>query len=319
VTFDKAEAPLGGCIARGLTLPFLYSFIHSSLATIMITYSTDTLNFSSTENGIAILLLLIGSIPGAMIAGKTVARINPVRSAMLATLVLFTTTLACGILLKEPGQQLETYILAFFWGVGTGWKWTMDRLLASILIPPGQDAELMGVYLFAGQVLTWFPPLVFTVLNEVGVSQRIGIATLSIYFLLGFIALTFIGDYRRAVAMARGLQEPENSDPTIETANKEGVPNGRASDGDIDYRSAVSMTRGLQDPENSDPTVEISNKEGAPNGRASDGDIDNRSAVSMTRGLQDPKNSDPTVETSNKEGEPNGRASDGDDVEFPPR
>lgn len=126
----------------------------------MVTYLTDTLGFSSTENGMAILAMLIGSIPGALVAGKTVKRFNPVRSNRMATLVLAINTVIAAVVLNKPGQQVQAYILFAVWGLGVGWKWTTDRLLASVLIPAGQDAELMGVYLFAGQVLTWIPPLI---------------------------------------------------------------------------------------------------------------------------------------------------------------
>lgn len=171
----------------------------NSLATIMVTYLTDTLGFSSQENGITILIMLLGSIPGALLAGRLTVKFDPIRSSIAATLVLAINTIAAGIVLKEPGQQLETFVLAAFWGLGTGWKWTTDRLLASVLIPEGQDAELMGLYLFAGQILTWLPPLVFTVLNEAGVNQRIGIASLAVYFLLGAVALLLMGSYKAAV------------------------------------------------------------------------------------------------------------------------
>jgi UMF1 family MFS transporter len=188
----------------------------NSLATIAITYLTDKLGFSSQENGIAILLMLIGSIPGAIAAGRTTKRYNPIFSSIVATLILALNTIGAGIVLKEPGQQMETYIFACVWGLGSGWKWTTDRLLASVLIPPGQDAELMGVFLFAGQILTWLPPLVFTVLNEVGVSQRIGIGTLAVYFLLGAIALVLMGSYPAAVAVAGRIHSPLPA----ETANE---------------------------------------------------------------------------------------------------
>jgi UMF1 family MFS transporter len=184
----------------------------NSLATIAITYLTDTLGFSSQENGIAILLMLIGSIPGAIAAGRTTAKFNPIRSSIVATLILALNTIGAGIVLKEPGQHMETYIFASVWGLGSGWKWTTDRLLASVLIPPGQDAELMGVYLFAGQILTWLPPLVFTVLNEVGVSQRIGIGTLAVYFFLGAFALVRMGSYPAAVSVAGRMLSPVPTD-----------------------------------------------------------------------------------------------------------
>lgn len=174
----------------------------NALATIALTYLTDTLNFGAQENGITTLLMLIGSIPGALLTGPTIAKFNPIGSSMIGTLVLMLNTIVAAIVLKEPGQQLEAYIFAFVWGIGTGWKWTTDRLMASTLIPDGQDAELMGFFLFSGQILTWLPPLIFTVLNEAGVNQRISIGTQAIFFFLGILALCCMGNYRAAVEMA---------------------------------------------------------------------------------------------------------------------
>ena len=77
-------------------------------------------------------------------------------------------------------------------------------MAAVMIIPEGQSAEYMGIYLFWGQVLTWLPPLVFTSLNEAGVSQRIALATQDVYFLIGLVAYCFMGNYRDAVDTAQG-------------------------------------------------------------------------------------------------------------------
>jgi MFS-type transporter involved in bile tolerance (Atg22 family) len=173
-----------------------------SLITIAITYLTDTLEFDSTENGIAVLAMLLGSVPGGLVGGKTIRWINPIRSGILATLVLAINTIVAAVVLTGPGQQAVTYGLALVWGLGTGWKWTADKSLVSSTVPDGQDAELMGLYLFSGQVLTWVPPLVYTALNEAGVSPRVGIGTLSVYFAAGILALVSMGSYRDAVELA---------------------------------------------------------------------------------------------------------------------
>lgn len=165
----------------------------------MLTYLTDTLGFSSTENGTAILIMLIGSIPGAFVAGRTVTWLNPIRSCALATLLLTINTIIVSLILTGVGQVVRAYILFAIYGIGIGWKWTTDRLLASLLIPSGQDAELMGVYLFAGQVLSWLPPLIYTILNELGVSQSSNIGVLSFYFTCGLVALLLIGNYDSAI------------------------------------------------------------------------------------------------------------------------
>jgi len=171
-----------------------------ALATIAITYMADQLQFTAQENGIAIGCMLLGSVPGAMIANKATKVLDPIKSSIAALLLLIIVTGLFAIFLKGPGQHLETYILAVIWGAGTGWKWTCDRLVASCIIPEGQDAELMGFFLFSGQSLSWIPPLVFTAINEAGVSQRVGVATLDIFFVLAMICYLLMGGYAKARA-----------------------------------------------------------------------------------------------------------------------
>lgn len=183
-----------------------------SLATIAITYLTDQLEFTSTENGLAILIMLIASIPGGVAAGAYTARFeNAVHSSIISTAILIITTTLFAIFVTGPGQQALTYTLAGGWGLGTGWKWTSDKLLSSTIIPRGQDAELMGMFLFAGQVLTWIPPLVFTALNEAGVSQRIGIASLNVFCLIGMGAYFLMGSYNDAIKWAARAEEVQNT------------------------------------------------------------------------------------------------------------
>lgn len=195
----------------------------NSLATVAITYLTDVLAFTATENGIAVLAMLVGSIPGGIAAGVSTSRFDPLSSSLVATAILLTNTILFAIILSGPGQQLETYLLAAGWGLGTGWKWTTDRLVASTIIPVGQNSELMGFYLFCGQVLTWWPPLLFTALNEAGVDSQMAVCTLGVWFLLGIGCIVAVGDYGAAVRVAgRGHildhadAEAVTSDPNTE-------------------------------------------------------------------------------------------------------
>lgn len=85
-------------------------------------------------------------------------------------------------------------------------KYTSDRVLAAGIIPYGQDAELMGFYMFCGQIFAWAPSLVFTILNEAGVSPRVGLACLAVVFLGAFLSYLMMGDYAAAITAADRLR-----------------------------------------------------------------------------------------------------------------
>jgi UMF1 family MFS transporter len=160
----------------------------SAVTILALTYLTDQLQFTVQENGMTMMAIIIAAIPGSFISSWITSACSAIVSSVGAVVLLIVNTAMVSIFLKGPGQQLETYILAAGWGLGTGWKYTCDKMVLLQVIPDGQNAELMGVFIFSRQVLAMLPPLVFTVLNEQGISQRIGIATLDIFFLLSLFA-----------------------------------------------------------------------------------------------------------------------------------
>ena len=74
----------------------------------------------------------------------------------------------------------------------------MDRVLAASLIPLGQDTEMMGLFLFSDQCLLWLPLMVFTIMNEAGVSPRINVAVLDVYMVIALVLLCMTGSYAKA-------------------------------------------------------------------------------------------------------------------------
>ena len=185
-----------------------------SLATIAITFLTDVLLFNSTENGIAILVMFIGTIPGALLSKYCTMRLNALWSAKISVTIMTVNTAMAAVFLTGPGQQIRTYIIGGIWGIGTGWKYTAERCIVCQVIPKGQDAELMGYYLFCGQILLWLPSLIFTILNENGVNMRIGIASVGAFFLIALVAYFVMGNYKDAMQVAEEGNEGNRSRST---------------------------------------------------------------------------------------------------------
>jgi UMF1 family MFS transporter len=100
-------------------------------------------------------------------------------------------------------------------GINTGWFDPSERGFYVIIIPKNQDAEFMGIYISACQIIGWLPPLVFTAMNQAGIPSSIGLATLSLYILLGLLALSFgVPSYEESMNQAREqeLEEQEFED-----------------------------------------------------------------------------------------------------------
>lgn len=179
----------------------------NAFSAIAITFITTQLHFSSTENGIAILLLLIFAVPGTKVAAFMSNRFNPIRSLQCCLFLWIVNTGVAALVLHEAGQQSTAYAHAVVWGVLLGWVYPTEKTLFCTIISKGSEAELMGVYICSCQVLSWLPPLMFTAMNELGISMRIGLFSLNFYFFLSFLLLFLIGDYGNAVHHAQFIDE----------------------------------------------------------------------------------------------------------------
>ena len=199
--------------------------------TISLTFWTDQLQFTAQESGIGVLLLLLGSVPGAVVANRVTRRYDPCISSKASLIILTVTTIVYVAIINDRSQKMLSYLITLGWGFGVGWKWTSDRVVTSFIIPPEQDAEMGGIFLFAGQVLTWIPSLVYILLNEAGVSPRYGVASLIFWFVASYICYVFMGSYENArVQSGRGLVTNEGeTDNTPSNEAHESIPKQRLS------------------------------------------------------------------------------------------
>ena len=184
----------------------------AALSTISTTYMKYVLNMNGSQIGTVFLCVFVAGIPGSKLGGMIGVKINPLRSALLCLVVfIINTTLAAWIMTGEESQHIM-YLFAAVWGVCLGWLHPTNAALYCTIIPRGQESELMGLYLFSGLVFSWFPPFLFTFLNEIGASMRIGLASLNLFFAGGFIFLKMIGNYQDAVdfALSRGDGDDES-------------------------------------------------------------------------------------------------------------
>jgi MFS-type transporter involved in bile tolerance (Atg22 family) len=195
----------------------------TSFSSIAITFMTEQLRFGPSENAIAILLLLVFAVPGSRLAQILATRLNPKRSLQWCLCLWMINTGAAALILRGEGQDVTAYCFAVVWGLCIGWVYPTEKALYCSIIPRGQDAELMGVYIFACQILSWLPPFIFTALNECGFSMRAGLVSLNAYFFVSFLVLqVLVGEYSDAVQHANTFHEKEE-DADYVTVNEKSV------------------------------------------------------------------------------------------------
>ena len=175
----------------------------AALITIATTYMSHFLEMDATEIGIVFLLVLVMGIPGSKLGEILGLRYNPVASAKACVIFFIASTTTAALVLTGPEEKRLTPIFGALWGMGLGWLHPMHSTIFITITPRGQESELMAIYLFCGQVLSWLPPLLFTILNEAGVHMSIGLASLNVFFAAGLSFLLLMGDYHVALEQAR--------------------------------------------------------------------------------------------------------------------
>lgn len=197
-----------------------------SFGIILLTYMSDFLDFNPLHNSISICLSLTGSIPGGVVGTFVARRLDPVRSARINNVLMICCIIFFVIIVNGPGQQMRCYIYFLFIGFCGGWKYTLDRLISSSIIPESQDAELMGVFLFVGQILLWLPLLTFTVLNEKGVSPQICVGSVAVFPSISLVFLCVMGSYSNArLEVGRSTLYKNTSDVGVSDPNTIATPN----------------------------------------------------------------------------------------------
>jgi len=135
-------------------------------------------------------LVIFMTVPGSVIAGKITNKIGFLASHKYALLFWFAVTILAAMVVNRDTKSL-VYYFGMGWGMGFGWIFPIQRNVWFNIVPAGYESEMTGVYLFAGQIITWFPPLVFSVLNQANIPMVYGLVMLASFFLIAFLVVQF--------------------------------------------------------------------------------------------------------------------------------
>lgn len=155
----------------------------------------------------ALLLTQFVAFPAALAFGALGQRIGPKPAILIGIAVYLTALVYAWRFLQDEG---DFYVLAVAIGLVQGGVQSLSRSLYARLVPPSKTAEFFGFFNMVGKFATIFGPLMiaFTPMVVPGATDRDGILSLSILFLVGGYLLS-------RVQVAEGIEAARRFDPSV--------------------------------------------------------------------------------------------------------
>ena len=119
---------------------------------------------------------------------------------------------------------LTVFSLLAVWAPNVGWLWlaglslglfvgpnqSASRTLMSRFVPEQHSAAFFGLFAFSGKITTFAGPLLLGIVTEATGSQRLGVATVVGFFVLGGLLLLTVNE-RRGIRTGQQMEPPGNA------------------------------------------------------------------------------------------------------------
>lgn len=179
----------------------------NAFTVVSVLYLNETLKMGGAEIGMVMLLTLFATLPGSKLGEFVTKKTNPNTSWKLSMVSFIIFTAAASFVLDSPERKNFAYLWAVFWGISLGWFYPTENVFFAMSLPQGQEAELTGFFIYCTQVIVWFPPMLFTWLNESGVNQKWGLMTINIFFFIAICLLMMIKPWDEVIKDARKIDD----------------------------------------------------------------------------------------------------------------
>lgn len=161
-------------------------------------YAAGTFDMSFSEVIMFGVVLNVASGLGAFLFGFVDDRIGGKRT-ILWSLVALTFATALAVWAPTRGWFWVAGILI---GIFVGPNQSASRSLMGRFVPAKQQAEFFGFFAFSGKATAFMGPLLLGIMSEAFNSQRAGVATVIIFFVIGGVILASV-DERAGIAAAK--------------------------------------------------------------------------------------------------------------------
>ena len=205
--------------------PFMYllafMLYNDGLAAIIVfggVYASATFGWSTVTLGIFGIIVTVFAIPGAFLGGRLDDALGSKRTVQLAIAGVIVATIgivsitADRVLFVIPADPLvagrplfgslqEKTFMAFalLLGFCMGPMQAASRTLIGRLAPAGMSGEFYGLFALSGRATAWMAPLAIGIITTATQSNRLGVACVLIFLVLGFCLLWRVREERTPI------------------------------------------------------------------------------------------------------------------------
>ena len=155
----------------------------------------SSLGFSSSSLIVALLITQFVAFPSALIYVKVGEKVG-VKNAIFIAICAYSVITIIGVFMT---LEIHFYILAVCIGLFQGGIQALSRSYYSRLVPKNKEAQFYGFYNMMGKFAAIIGPLLMGVVTLVTKSNRLGIFSVVILFVLGGFFLTKVKDERSTI------------------------------------------------------------------------------------------------------------------------
>ena len=112
------------------------------------------------------------------------------------------------IIAVVPQEKIWFWIAGLLVGLFAGPNQSASRSLMGRFVPQNKETEFYGFYAFSGKATAFLGPLLMGVITQASGSQRYGMATVGLFFIVGGLLLRSV-DEQKGIRMARQETPPE--------------------------------------------------------------------------------------------------------------
>jgi len=179
-----------GAVARYLLARMIYTDGLNTLFAVGGIYAAVTFGMDEIDVLVFGIAINVTAGGGAMAFAWIDDWIGPKRTIVISVSAL---TVIGGVLLLIESQTVF-WVLALLLGLFFGPAQAASRSMMAHLAPPELRAEMFGLYAFSGKATAFVGPALFAAVTQAADSQRAGMATILVFFVVGLVLLAPLRD-----------------------------------------------------------------------------------------------------------------------------